>query len=118
LGAQIAATIAVSSFRRSARRDETLSFRIKRGGSAELDREAGRDRDRPGTRDVNLTGQISARSIALSKVMSLEELEALEAKMLAAMEAERTGKVIEAPTTTTNKPKEPRSGDAEAKPLG
>jgi hypothetical protein len=39
--------------------------------------------------------------------------------MLAAMEAERTGKVIEAPTTkTTNKPKEPRSGDAEAKPLG
>ena len=37
--------------------------------------------------------------------MSLEELEALEAKMLAAMEAERTGKVIEAPTTTTtNKP--------------
>jgi hypothetical protein len=50
--------------------------------------------------------------------MSLEELEALEAKMLAVMEAERTGKVIEAPTTTTTKPKEPRSGDAEAKPLG
>jgi hypothetical protein len=69
--------------------------------------------------NVNLTGQISAKSIALSKVMSLEELEALEAKMLAVMEAERTGKVIEAPTTTTtNKPKEPRSGDAEAKPLG
>jgi hypothetical protein len=66
--------------------------------------------------NVNLTGQISAKSIALSKVMSLEELEALEAKMLAVMEAER--KVIEAPTTTTNKPKEPRSGDAEAKPLG
>jgi hypothetical protein len=43
--------------------------------------------------------------------MSIQELEALEAKMLAAMEAERTGKVIEAPTTTTtNKPKEPRSG--------
>jgi hypothetical protein len=69
--------------------------------------------------NVNLTGQISAKSIALSKVMSLEELEALEKKMLAAMEGERTGKVIEAPTTTTtNKPKEPRSGDAEAKPLG
>jgi hypothetical protein len=30
LWVQIAATIAVSSFRRSARRDETLSFRIKR----------------------------------------------------------------------------------------
>jgi phage terminase small subunit len=48
--------------------------------------------------NVNLTGQISAKSIALSKVMSLEELEALEAKMLAAMEAERAGgKVVEAP---------------------
>jgi hypothetical protein len=35
--------------------------------------------------NVNLTGQISAKSIALSKVMSIEELEALEAKMLAAM---------------------------------
>jgi hypothetical protein len=69
--------------------------------------------------NVNLTGQISAKSIALSKV-SLEELEALEAKMVAVMEAERTGRVIEAPTTTTttNEPKEPRSGDAEAKPLG
>jgi hypothetical protein len=55
--------------------------------------------------NVNLTGQINAKSIALSKVMTLPELEALEAKMLAAMEAERTGKVIEAPTTTTtNKP--------------
>jgi hypothetical protein len=49
--------------------------------------------------NVNLTGQISAKSIALSKVMSLEELEALEAKMLAVMEAERQGKTIEvAPT--------------------
>jgi hypothetical protein len=69
--------------------------------------------------NVNLTGQISAKSIALSKVMTLPELEELERKMAAGMEAERTGKVIEAPTTTTtNKPKEPRSGDAEAKPLG
>jgi enoyl-[acyl-carrier-protein] reductase (NADH) len=48
--------------------------------------------------NVNLTGQISAKSIALSKVMSLEELEALEAKMLAAMEAEKAnGKGVEAP---------------------
>jgi hypothetical protein len=57
--------------------------------------------------------------MALAKVLTLEEAEALEKKMLAAMEAERTGKVIEVPTTTTtNKPKEPRSGDAKAKPLG
>jgi hypothetical protein len=48
--------------------------------------------------NVNLTGQISAKSIALSKVMSLSELEALEKKMLAAMEAERAGgKVVGAP---------------------
>jgi hypothetical protein len=47
--------------------------------------------------NVSLTGQISAKSIALSKVMTLPELEALEAKMLAAMEAERQGKAIEAP---------------------
>jgi hypothetical protein len=47
--------------------------------------------------NVNLTGQISAKSIALSKVMSIEELEALEAKMIAAMEAEQQGKAIEAP---------------------
>jgi hypothetical protein len=65
--------------------------------------------------NVQVTGNISSKSIALSKVMSIQELEALEAKMLAAMEAERTRKVIEAPTTTTtNKPQEPRSGDAEA----
>jgi hypothetical protein len=48
--------------------------------------------------NVNLTGQISAKSIALSKVMSLEELEALEKKMLAAMEEEKhPSKVVEAP---------------------
>jgi hypothetical protein len=48
--------------------------------------------------DVDLHGQISAKSIALSKVMSLSELEELERKMLAAMEAEKSpGKVVEAP---------------------
>jgi hypothetical protein len=47
--------------------------------------------------NVNLTGQISAKSIALSKVMTIEELEALERKMLAAMEAEKAGKALEAP---------------------
>jgi phage terminase small subunit len=48
--------------------------------------------------DVNLTGQISAKSIALSKVMTYEELVELEKKMLAAIEAEKNpGKVIEAP---------------------
>jgi len=47
---------------------------------------------------VEVTGQISAKAIALSKVMTIEELEALEAKMLAVMEAEKNGgKVIEAP---------------------
>jgi phage terminase small subunit len=54
--------------------------------------------------NLNLTGQISAKSIALSKVMSLEELEALEKKMAAAMEAERTGKVIDAPIDEATKP--------------
>ena len=55
--------------------------------------------------NVNLTGQISAKSIALSKVMSLEELEALEAKMLAVMEAERQGKTIEAAPTVAGEKK-------------
>jgi hypothetical protein len=54
--------------------------------------------------NVNLTGQISAKSIALSKVMSLPELEELERKMLAAMKAERQGKTIEvAPTVAGEK---------------
>jgi hypothetical protein len=54
--------------------------------------------------NVNLTGQISAKSIALSKVMSLKELEELERKMLAVMEAERQGKRIEvAPTVAGEK---------------
>jgi phage terminase small subunit len=48
--------------------------------------------------DVDLHGQISAKSIALSKVMSLPELEELERKMSAAMEAEKNpGKVVEVP---------------------
>ena len=40
--------------------------------------------------NVSITGNISAKSIALSKVMSIRELEELERKMLAAMEAERS----------------------------
>jgi hypothetical protein len=48
--------------------------------------------------NVNLTGQISAKSIALSKVMTLPEFEELERKMAAAMEAEKNpGKIVEAP---------------------
>ena len=48
--------------------------------------------------DIDVTGQFSAKSIALSKVMTIPELEALEAKMIAVMEAEKNGgKVIEAP---------------------
>jgi len=47
--------------------------------------------------NVNFTGQVSARAIALSKVMTIPELEELERKMLAVMEAERQGKTIEAP---------------------
>jgi phage terminase small subunit len=54
--------------------------------------ETGQERE-----NVNLTGQISAKSIALSKVMTLPELEALEAKMLAALEAEKSGRLVEAP---------------------
>jgi hypothetical protein len=39
--------------------------------------------------NVSITGNISAKSIALSKVMTIPEPEALEKKMLAAMEAEK-----------------------------
>jgi hypothetical protein len=54
--------------------------------------------------NVNLSGQISAKSIVFSKVMTLPELEELERKMLAAMEAERQGKTIEvAPTVAGEK---------------
>jgi hypothetical protein len=53
--------------------------------------------------NVNLTGQISARSIALSKVMTIPELEALQTKMEAAMEAERQGMAIEAPSAVKKK---------------
>jgi len=49
--------------------------------------------------NVAITGNISSKSIALSKVMSLQELEALQAKMEAAMEAEKSGKVVEAAQT-------------------
>ena len=44
--------------------------------------------------NVNLTGHVSAKSITLSKVLTIPELEALQAKMDAAMEAERQGKTI------------------------
>jgi hypothetical protein len=44
--------------------------------------------------DIDVTGQFSAKAIALSKIMTIPELEALEAKMLAAMEAERQGKAM------------------------
>ena len=47
--------------------------------------------------NVNLTGHVSAKSITLSKVLTIPELEALQAKMDAAMEAEKNGKVVEAP---------------------
>jgi len=47
--------------------------------------------------NVNFTGQVSSRAVALSKVMTIPELEALEKKMLAVIEAEKTGKVVEAP---------------------
>ena len=44
--------------------------------------------------NVSITGNISAKSIALSKVLTIPELEEIERKMLAAMEAERQGKAI------------------------
>jgi hypothetical protein len=65
--------------------------------------------------NVNLTGQISAKSIALSKVMTLPELEAIEAKMRALMEAERTGKVIDAPLDENDRGK-PRANAASEEP--
>ena len=43
-------------------------------------------------------GQVTSKAIALSKVMTIPELEELERKMLAQMEKEKAaGKVIEAP---------------------
>ena len=53
------------------------------------------DRDWAGAGEREPDQAVFAKSITLSKVMSLEELEALEAKMKAAMEAERQGKTIE-----------------------
>jgi hypothetical protein len=70
--------------------------------------------------DVDLHGQISAKSIALSKVMSLEELEALEAKMLAAMAQDgQQPKAIASPNSGQNS-KAPGSGGGhgDVKPLG
>ena len=51
--------------------------------------------------NVAITGQISAKSIALSKVLSMSELEAIEKKMLDAMEAEKQGKAIVGTTVGT-----------------
>jgi len=48
--------------------------------------------------NIQVTGQVTSKAIALSKVMTIPELEELERKMLAVMEAEKNGgKVIEAP---------------------
>ena len=46
--------------------------------------------------DIGVTGQLSAQAITLSKIMTIPELEALEAKMLAVMEQERQAKVSRA----------------------
>jgi len=55
--------------------------------------------------NVDVTGQISAKAIALSKIMTIPELEELERKMLAAMEAERQGKTIEVAPTVAGEQK-------------
>ena len=60
-------------------------------GKPELDGEASSDRDRPGPGKRSGTGQISAKPIALAKVMTVPELEALEKKMLAPMQADKAG---------------------------
>jgi hypothetical protein len=44
--------------------------------------------------DIDVTGQFSAKAIALSKIMTIPELEALEAKMQAVVEEERRAKAI------------------------
>ena len=47
--------------------------------------------------NIQVTGQISAKAVALSRVMTIPELEELERKMLAEIEkAKAAGKVIEA----------------------
>ena len=53
--------------------------------------------------NVNLTGQVSTKSITLSKVMTIPELEALQAKMDAALEAEKNGKAIAQTSAQTSK---------------
>jgi len=45
--------------------------------------------------NIQVTGQVTSKAIALSTV--IPELEELERKMAAAMEAEKAGKVVEAP---------------------
>ena len=52
--------------------------------------------------NINVSGQVTSKAIALSKVMTIPELEELERKMLAEMEKEKaSGKVIEAPKSST-----------------
>jgi len=58
--------------------------------------------------NIQVTGQITSKAIALSKVMTIPELEELERKMLAEIEKEKAaGKVIEAPKSSTMSPKLP-----------
>jgi len=48
--------------------------------------------------NINVSGQVTSKAIALSKVMTIPELEELERKMLAEIEKEKAaGKVVEAP---------------------
>lgn len=58
--------------------------------------------------NVNVTGHVTNKAIALSKIMSIPELEVLEAKMLAQIEAEKNpGKLVVAtsePVVDTNQP--------------
>jgi len=47
--------------------------------------------------NIQVTGQVTSKAIALSKVMTIPELEELERKMLAEIEKDKAaGKVIEA----------------------
>jgi len=47
--------------------------------------------------NIQVTGRMTPKAIALSKVLTIPELEELERKMLGAMEPEKAGKVVEAP---------------------
>jgi len=47
--------------------------------------------------NIQVTGRMTPKAVALTKIMTLPELEELERKMLKAMEEEKSGKVVEAP---------------------